>query len=106
VAARRTSRFLSAAVRAGRCGPGGTDDRGDDAVPGCGDDGRADGVVPGRIGNGDGIGGDQGGVGVVSMAKEEQDGTIPGCDGEGRAHVMVLRRGDSVEAVGVAAAWT
>jgi hypothetical protein len=69
VTARRTARFLGAAVTTRRRGPGDGDGRADDAVPGCGGDGGGDG----RGGNGV--------VPGIAVKAEEWDGN----GGEGRA---------------------
>jgi hypothetical protein len=87
----RMVRFLSMVVMARRCGPSGGDDLADGAIPGCG---------------GDGIGGGQGGGVVVPTTEEERDGVVPRPIGEVQVDGVVPERGDGVEAVGVAAAWT
>jgi hypothetical protein len=49
--------------------------------------------------------GQEGGDGVPTT-EVERDGVVPGRGGEGQANGAILRRGDGMEAVGVAAAWT
>jgi hypothetical protein len=68
-----------------------------------GDESRANSVVPGCIGD-DGGGGQEGG-GVVLTVEEEPDGVVLRHGGEGRADGAVPERCDSVEVVGVVAAW-
>jgi hypothetical protein len=84
VTAGRMARFPGMAVTTGRHGLNGSD-------------GRADDVVFGR--DGDGVGCRRGGGGMVLMAEEERDGEV-------WANDIVPGRGDGVEAVRVAVAWT
>jgi hypothetical protein len=52
-----------------------------------------------------GAGGQEGDDGVL-MTEVERDGVVPRRGGEGQANDTILGRGDGMEAVGVAAAWT
>jgi hypothetical protein len=116
VTAGRTVRFPGTVVIAKRCGPSGGDGRGNMRFSGTvvvarrrgpdGGDSQEDGTLLRRGGDGDNGGGGQEGGGVVPMAEEERDGTVPGHGGEGWADSVVPERGDGVEAIEVALAWT
>jgi hypothetical protein len=116
VTAGRTVRFPGTVVIAKRCGPSGGDGRGNMRFSGTvvtarwrgpdGGDSQEDGTLLRHGDDGDNGGRGQEGGGVVPMAEEERDGTVPGHGGEGRVDSVVPGRGDGVEAVEVASAWT